>query len=358
MLGVLCKIPAFKLYRATGFPRMMPTNLTVSLTYRCNSRCRTCRIYERKCEELSVEEYRKIFRSIGRSPYWITFSGGEPFLRQDIREICTQAYELCRPGLINIPTNGMLPERIEREVANIVQSCPRAHFVINLSVDGIRERNDDIRGVAGAYARAMETYQRLRSIRAKNMSLGIHSVISRFNAPEMPAIYGELKGLRPDSYITEIAEQRVELWTEHEEITPSLADYAAAVDMIAADMKGWKLNGISRITRAFRGHYYGAVKSYLRGGEPSLPCYAGIASCQIAPDGEVWACCVKSESLGNLREAQYDFRKIWFSAGADVIRRAIKSRSCACPLANAGYTNMLLSLRTLATVGKEVLSGR
>ncbi len=358
MLGVLCKIPAFKLYRAAGFPRLLPTNLTVSLTYRCNSRCRTCRIYERKCEELSVDEYRKIFRSIGRSPYWITFSGGEPFLRQDLREICTHAYELCRPGLINIPTNGMLPERIEREVGSIVQSCPRTHFVINLSVDGIGERDDDIRGVAGAYAKAMETYQRLRSVRAKNLSLGIHTVISTFNAAEMPAIYGELKRLHPDSYITEIAEQRVELLTEHEGITPALTDYAAAVDIIAADMRGWKLNGISRITRAFRGHYYGLVKSCLRGGEPSLPCYAGIASCQIAPDGEVWACCIRSESLGNLREARYDFSKVWFSDEADGVRRAVKARNCACPLANAAYTNMLLSLRTVAAVGKEVIAGR
>ncbi len=358
MLNVLGRIPAFKLCRAAGFPRVLPINLTVSLTYKCNSRCRTCRVYERKCEELSADEYGKVFRSIGRSAYWITFSGGEPFLRQDIREICTLAYELCRPRLINIPTNGLLPERIEREVSGITRACPEAHLVINLSIDGIGDRNDDIRGVAGAYARAMETYQRLRRIRAMNLSLGIHSVISRFNAPEMIDVYSEMKTLRPDSYITEIAEQRVELLTENERIAPAPAEYAAAVDRITADMKSWRLRGISRVTRAFRSRYYASVKRYLQDGKPSWPCYAGIASCQIAPDGEVWACCIRSESLGNLREVQYDFRTIWFSRRASEIRQAIKARNCACPLANAGYTNMLLSLRTLAAVGKEVIVGR
>jgi len=100
------------------------------------------------------------------------------------------------------------------------------------------------------------------------------------------------------------------------------------------------------------------VEGLLRGDRINLPCYAGVASCQIAPDGEVWACCIKSESLGNLRNSNYDFRKIWFSEEAGALRTAIKARACSCPLANAAYTNMLFSLRTLIGIGREVVLGR
>jgi MoaA/NifB/PqqE/SkfB family radical SAM enzyme len=358
MLRVLTQIPSFKLFRTLGLPRMLPINLTVSLTYRCNSRCSTCRIYERQCQELTLGEYRKIFRSLNRSPYWITFSGGEPFLRPDIADICTEAYRSCRPGIINIPTNGMLPDQVEGGVRQILRACPKVALIINLSVDAIGDRHDRIRGVRGSFERVMETYRRLRTIRSDQLTVGFHTVISRFNAGAVPEIYSELKKLNPDSYITEIAERRAELQTENEDIAPSAADYSSAVDFVLADMKDWRMKGVAKITRAFRRRYYRLVESLLRGDRINLPCYAAVASCQIAPDGEVWACCIKSESLGNLRNSNYDFRKIWFSEGARALRTAIKARACSCPLANAAYTNMLFSLRTLIGIGREVVLGR
>jgi MoaA/NifB/PqqE/SkfB family radical SAM enzyme len=144
--------------------------------------------------------------------------------------------------------------------------------------------------------------------------------------------------------------------TEKTDISPSSADYSAAVDFIIEDMKSWDMKGISKITRAFRTRYYGLVKDILRENRMFLPCYAGYVSCQIAPDGDVWACCIKAEVMGNLRETGYDFRKIWFSEKAQKIRKGVKERNCFCPLANASYTNMLFSLKILAGVAKEVVS--
>jgi MoaA/NifB/PqqE/SkfB family radical SAM enzyme len=344
MLAILAKIPGYKLSRAFGLPGMMPVNLTVSVTYRCNSRCKTCGIYERSCNELSLDEYRKIFKSIGSSPFWITFSGGEPFLRSDFSEICIQAYRDCRPGIINIPTNGMLSERIETEVRRILQACSGTSFIVNLSIDSIGDKHDEIRGVKASYAKVIETYQRLRTIRSANLTIGFHTVISKFNSKEIPAIYKELKKLGPDSYITELAEQRVELLTTDADITPSYEDYAAAVDFISRDMRQWDMKRVSGITRAFRRRYYESAKKFLSNRKVSYPCYAGLASCQIAPDGEVWACCIRSESMGNLRASGYDFRTVWFSEKARALRREIKERNC--------------SFQTLAGIAAEVVTGR
>lgn len=351
-------MPFYKLSRRFGRPRMRPVNLTVSLTYRCNSRCRTCRVYERESLDLTLDEYGKIFRSIGRSPYWITLSGGEPFLRPDIAEICALAWSHCRPKIITIPTNGLLTDRIVDGVRRIRSSCPGTKLIVNLSIDAVGDRHDEIRGVKGAFGRVIETYRGLRTLGDGNLTLGFHTVISRFNAAEIPAIYEELGKYRPDSYITEIAEQRTELLTVREDIAPTPAEYAAAVDFIAADMKRWEMKGIARVTRAFRERYYRMVKELLRDPRMQIPCYGGLASCQLAPDGDVWACCVRSEVLGNLRESGYDFGKIWNSAEAVRIREDIRDRECVCPLANAAYTNMLFSLSTLARVGARTLWDR
>ena len=161
MLQLIPKIPAYKVFRQFGFPALLPLNLTVSLTYKCNSRCKTCNIYRKDVPEFSKEEFEKTFHSLGRSPYWLTLSGGEPFLRKDIVEICKSAYRNCRPRIINIPTNGILCDVIPERVKQIAMNSPDTQIIINLSLDEIGEKHDEIRNVKGNFTRASKTFQRL-----------------------------------------------------------------------------------------------------------------------------------------------------------------------------------------------------
>jgi Iron-sulfur cluster-binding domain len=96
------------------------------------------------------------------------------------------------------------------------------------------------------------------------------------------------------------------------------------------------------------------VKRTLREQRQIIPCMAGVASAQIAPNGDVWSCCVRAESMGNLREHGYDFGAVWRSAAAQEMRRSIKAGECFCPLANAAYTNMLLHGPTVMKVAGAV----
>ncbi|HZS76615.1 MAG TPA: SPASM domain-containing protein, partial [Ktedonobacteraceae bacterium] len=102
---------------------------------------------------------------------------------------------------------------------------------------------------------------------------------------------------------------------------------------------------------------YDIVKKTLVEKRQVIPCLAGVASAQIAPNGDVWACCIRAESVGNLREHNYDFRSVWTTAEADEMRRSIKARECYCPLANASYTNMLCHVPTLSSVALTVAKG-
>ena len=347
MLELLPKIAKYKIARAIGGHCPLPMNYTISLLYTCNSRCSTCNIYNKTAKNLTLSEYKAIFKYLGKSPYWITFSGGEPFLRPDIDEICQAVYKQCRPAIVNIPTNGILTETIIEKVKIMTSSCPKTQFVLNLSIDGVGEQHDKIRNVEGNYEKVIATYHGLRSLQAKNLSIGIHTVISAINVHDFHNIATELMKYKPDSYITEIAEERVELDTIGANITPDLVAYKAAIDFLIHRIKNGKYKGIGKITEAFRIEYYELVKMIMRDKKQIIPCYSGIASAQISPDGDIWSCCIKARPLGNLRENDYNFKRIWNNQNAILERNSVKNKECWCPLANASYTNMLMNIPIL-----------
>jgi MoaA/NifB/PqqE/SkfB family radical SAM enzyme len=344
-------------------------NLTVSVTNSCNSRCKTCYIWslysnqpERKAEELKLWEFQKIFASLGKSVFWATLSGGEPFLRADLPEICEALVESCEPSIVNIPTNSLLPETVEKNTERILERCSDISLVVNLSLDGVGEGQDRIRGVTGNFEHFMDTYQRLSRLKVSFPSLhvGVHSVVSKFNIEEIFGVYEFAKTLNADSYISEVAEKRTELFTEDKDITPSAEEYGRFVAEISRRMRSdrfYSKNFLSRATHAFRLMYYQLAAEELRRRIQVIPCYAGYASGQISAYGDVWPCCVLGyeRSMGNLRDHAYDFEKVWTSEAAERVRKYIKGGECACPLANAHYTNILCNPKATLKVLLNVL---
>jgi len=336
------------------FPKIMPINFTFSLLYSCNSRCKTCNVYKKQAKNLSLEEYEKIFKNIGNAPYWVTLSGGEPFLRKDLVDICFLLYQNCHPKIINIPTNGIKTDFIYEQVEKIVEMCPKSRIVINLSIDGIAKQHDAIRGVPGNYEKVIATYHKLKTLQHNNLAIGIHTVISKFNVDSFVAIANTLLALEPDSFITEIAEERNELDTIGKNITPDLIAYKSAIDFLIHRIKQQQFSGMNKITQAFRLEYYQMVKQILYKKTQIIPCYSGIASVHISPEGDVWSCCIKANKMGNLREQK--FKKIWWNKEFAAERKSIAKKECYCPLANAAYTNMLLDIPTVLRVLLRLLN--
>lgn len=361
MLELIPKIPAYMAMRRFGWPTLLPLNLVFSVTYRCNSRCRTCNIWRHvgasaaPGDELALDECERIFASIGRSPYYLTFSGGEPFLRRDLADVVAIAYHHCRPSVITIPTNGLLAPRIPGQVEKILEACPAANVIVNVSVDSIGAEHDAIRGVKGSFDSALRTLEGLRSLKHPRLVTGLHTVVSRFNVDRLPEIYDHLAQVGPESLITEVAEERLELGTMGTEITPSVAEYDQAAKFLIARAREQRASGFARVTRAFRLQYYGLAARTLAERRQVLPCYAGFASGHISPDGDVWTCCTRAEPLGNLREAGYNFPKVWRGEKAAALRRSIKRGECYCPMANASYTNMLLDPKTMLKVSRTAV---
>lgn len=288
----------------------------------------------------------------------MTFSGGEPFLKDGVTAMVLAALELCRPAVLNIPTNGWFTDRVVDGVSAICAASPRTQVVVNCSLDHhVPERHDLIRGAPGSWERMMATLAGLRGLALPNLTVGIHTVVSRANQEDFPAIAEGLVGLDADSWIAECAEERVELQTLGSGITPDAGRFAAAAEAVLGAEE--HARGVTaKLARAVRVEYYRRAVALLAGDARAMPaCQAGFLSCQIGSDGEVWSCCVLARPLGRLREHDLDFRRVWASQEAEGFRTWMRERHCTCPLANASYSNLLANRRTAAGIARRFLSG-
>jgi len=358
MLGLIPKLPLYWSYRRFGWPTMLPFSIVVSVSYRCNSKCKTCDVWRKPNDDMALAEWEQAFAKIGPGPLYFTFTGGEPFLRSDMADLALAAYTHCRPSVITIPTNGILTKRILRQVDRLCAGAPKTQIGINLSLDAIGPDHDEIRMVPGNWDKAMQTWAGLKELQQKhpNLVLTTHTVISNYNIDTFFEIYAGLQPLAADSFITEIAEERVELDTIGWGITPMAEKYAPIADFLSQKAQERSARGLAKFTQSFRAQYYQLAKRTLYEHRQVIPCYAGWASCQIGPNGDIWSCCIRAEGVGNLRDHNYDLRPIWQGRDMAKLRHSIRRGECSCPLANASYANMLLHPPTVSRVMVNTIS--
>ena len=94
----------------------------------------------------------------------IGFYGGEPLLRDDIGEVARKAKSIMKESRILLITNGLLLKKKAREVLDSGMD------IVCISLDGIGEVNDMIRGVPGYYQRIIEGIEELKRIIPKRRS--------------------------------------------------------------------------------------------------------------------------------------------------------------------------------------------
>jgi MoaA/NifB/PqqE/SkfB family radical SAM enzyme len=145
-----------------------PLSASLTLTERCNSRCITCNVWRHEsADELSTDEALGLLSSLKdigvRS---VILSGGEILLRRDLPRIVQKASQL---GLMtNIQTNGILLTKTIAE--DLVR---RGLSSIALSIDGLRENNDRIRGINGLFEKNVANIQMLAALRSISPSFQV-----------------------------------------------------------------------------------------------------------------------------------------------------------------------------------------
>src|SRR5206468_11488719 len=113
---------------------MKPVYLIVGLTYDCNSFCRTCFNWEQlrknKEHELSLDELKQTFASLG-DLLFVVMSGGEPFLRRDLPEVCEALATTNHVKQITIPTGAISNALLAQSVEATPQRRPATPIVVH-----------------------------------------------------------------------------------------------------------------------------------------------------------------------------------------------------------------------------------
>ncbi len=166
-----------------------PRQLQINVTYRCNARCAMCNIWQMpEREELDTQGFARLledtlFRNIER----LTLAGGEPSLRRDLPAL-TRLFIEKMPDLasLTLVTNGLAVERILADSQAMLELCAGRgiHFNVSVSLDGVGEIHDEMRGVPGAFDRVERCLTGLKELQASAQVpfwLGASCVITRKN---------------------------------------------------------------------------------------------------------------------------------------------------------------------------------
>jgi len=312
-------------------------DLIFFVTRRCNLRCRTC-FYAAEIDrpssagaELSLAEIEGVAASVGRLDS-LLISGGEPFLRDDLADICAAFRRLCRIRSIHLPTNGLEPERIRSACAVILQRLPGVSLTLSLSLDGREAVHDRLKGTRGSFDRTVESVRTLSPLRRRFPGLNIYiiTVVSRENLHDVQPLADWIAGnLDVDGHGPSPLRGRPR---DPGLLPPSSEEWAQLAQTLLPYHRRWlERSGRSRlrIAAAFgRVRYlYGLYARVLAGGALPFPCPAGSEIAVLEPDGGV-RLCELTPVVGNVRDCGLDLTAVLAGEEARQGRRAV--RSCAC----------------------------
>src|SRR5215813_11495584 len=159
------------------------------VTSHCNATCETCFYWDELNQkgDLSWDEIVKLSNNTPQfTDLW--FSGGEPTLRRELAEIIDLFVRNNGVRYINLPTNGLKPNRIYEVAEHVLLRNPALELHINIALDGLRESHDFMRGVPGNFERALESGRLLRRLKGKfglRLIVNINTVMTRDNLDEI-----------------------------------------------------------------------------------------------------------------------------------------------------------------------------
>jgi MoaA/NifB/PqqE/SkfB family radical SAM enzyme len=286
-------------------------NGTVIVTYRCNARCTMCNRYKapsRPDEEISLETIKKLPKM-----YFTNITGGEPFIREDLPDIVRELYK--KSDRIVISTNGYFTDRI----ISLAEEFPEVG--IRVSIEGLEQTNNEIRGLPDGFNRGYSTLKKL--VEMKHPDVGFGMTVQDRNAPDLVPLYklsNELgmefatASLHNSFYFVEaknIIHDRPMVAKNFEDLINEL--------LKSNEPKKW-----------FRAYFNHGLINYIYGQPRLLPCDMAFDTFFIDPYGDVMPCngTKDKEVMGNLNEQSWD--ELWGSEQAERVRSVVRhcDRNC------------------------------
>ena len=286
-------------------------NGTVIVTYRCNARCNMCSRYKvpsRAEDEISVETIRKL-----PSMYFTNITGGEPFIREDLKDIVRELYK--KSDRIVISTNGFFTDRI----IDLCREFPNVG--IRISIEGLEETNNAIRGLEDGFNRGYSTLKKLRAMGMKDVGFGM--TVQDRNAADLVPLY-KLSDELGMEFATASLHNSFYFVESHNIIhdRPMVAVHFES--LINELLKSWSPK------KWFRAYFNHGLINYIYSQKRLLPCDMSFDTFFIDPYGDVMPCNGTKEKqvMGNLKEQDWD--TLWNSEAAESVRRRVRrcERNC------------------------------
>lgn len=316
--------------RGDWIPKTGPLKAFFEVTFRCNSRCKNCDIWKKpkSKDEINTVQVKNILKQLAENNVLhISFSGGEPFLRDDLLDLIKFSKTLGMKTSVN--TNGWL---IDSEVAKEI--CQSGLDTIYISLDGASSQiHDYIRGVNGSFERALKAVDHIITERLNGKpKIFVNTTINKNNVKDLTKIL-ELSEAREVDGVTMSVVQDFDKYKPEKEMLLNI-DYIELLNK--------QLENIKKDYRHLLPHmdeYFNELGVYIR--EPNqlykYRCVAGYATVLIHPNGDVFPCPVAFEKMGNI--LKNSFAEIWYSEKANFLRKKIKENQhpicwfdCMAPL--------------------------
>lgn len=297
-----------------------PRFINFVTSYRCDSRCLTCNIWGKYLQdgaspkdELTLSDIEDFF-SDNKEQFSdivsIGLTGGEPTLRSDIAEIARFFHDTFPGAALGFQTNGLNPERVRSALKSILKFDP--NFNIAVSIDGPKDMHDKIRGISGAFDKAMLTIRYAKEAGVSRITSGM--TINRENFAYIPDVYRICKeaGTEFSCFLTETSG-----YFNNEGV-----DYGLDKEQIKTVIES---------LRAFKNDYYmDNLRLQLeKKRKIDLPCYSGYTSLVIDPYGNIKPCILMDRPFGNIKKDK-DFKKMMTMYETRRIRKGLKSCRCWC----------------------------
>lgn len=292
----------------------LPTEAIISVTNRCDARCRMCNIWRLNPQEkMTAQDYTRLPNTLRN----VNLTGGEALLRKDIVEIAHAIFESAGRPKIILATNGFRGDKTIEIVEQIRRYVPALGIAISL--DGSSATHDHMRGVKRAHARALETISALQSIGMTDIRIGYTATPD--NIHELQDTYELAQDLGVQ--FTATIAQNSEIYYATQDNQPIDPD---DVDTAFGGLVGHRLRSRS-LKNWFRAYFDHGVMEFARSGKRPLGCHAATDFFFLAPQGDLYPCLTVPLAIGNLLSTP--FEELWQSTAAQRIRGEV-SRCQRC----------------------------
>ena len=310
-----------------------PVHLILFITDHCNAKCGTCFYWQslNQGESLKLDQIERISGAVG-DLVWLDLSGGEPFLRKDIDQICHRFVDDNHVRFINIPTNAIQTAVIEKSVVGILNNANAFRLNIAVSLDGIGETHDRIRGVPGNYKRALATLEALQRIRERDsrLALSVVTTLMRDNVADVRRLLDlGLSEWKLDYHSINILRGQPMDPSLH---APTPEQFAEIADLQLKQCRSyfrgrWGLfsGAVATMGRYILNRYY---MHEMEGRPKDISCNAGDVSCVIDANCDVYFCELL-KPIGNLKGYNWDFDRLWHDFEATALRQKVQN-GCHC----------------------------